>query len=98
MKSFVITIKSEPKSVAIAQRCINSMPQFDVQMFDAITPKDDPLKMAKEKVSFCGKMEASQLGTPLNTNNLSRPRTASKDALIIILHITIITMRGLENP
>ena len=49
MKSFVIKIKSEPKSVAIAQRCINSMPQFDVQMFDAITPKDDPLKMAKEK-------------------------------------------------
>lgn len=49
MKSFVITIKSEPKSVAIAQRCINSMPQFDVQMFDAITPKDDPLKIAKEK-------------------------------------------------
>ena len=49
MKSFVITIKSEPKSVAIAQRCIDSMPQFDVQMFDAITPKDDPFKIAKEK-------------------------------------------------
>lgn len=49
MKSFVITIKSEPKSVAIAQRCIDSMPQFDVQMFDAITPKDDPLKLAEEK-------------------------------------------------
>ena len=49
MKSFVITIKSEPKSVAIAQRCIDSMPDYNVHMFDAITPKDNPLKLAKEK-------------------------------------------------
>lgn len=42
MKSFVITIKSNPKSVAVAQRCIDSMPEHKVEMFSAITPADDP--------------------------------------------------------
>lgn len=49
MKSYVITIMSEPRSVESAQRCIDSMPDYDVQMFPAITPKDDPFKLAKEK-------------------------------------------------
>ena len=40
---------SEPKSVASAQRCIDSMPEYDVQMFPAITPKDNPIKIAEEK-------------------------------------------------
>jgi GR25 family glycosyltransferase involved in LPS biosynthesis len=49
MKSFVITIKSNPKSVAVAERCIKSMPGHNVKMFDAFTPKDDPQKLFKEK-------------------------------------------------
>lgn len=49
MKSFVITIKDLPKSVEYAQRCIDSMPDYNVQMFDAITPKDDPISMAEER-------------------------------------------------
>lgn len=48
MKSYVITIKHNEKSVQAAQRCIDSMPEFNVQMFDAITPKDDPVKIANE--------------------------------------------------
>ena len=49
MKSYVITIMSEPRSVESAQRCIDSMPDYDVQMFSAITPKDDPFEIAKKK-------------------------------------------------
>lgn len=49
MKSFVITIKSLEESVKIAQRCIDSMPEWDVQMFDAITPADNPLEILKQK-------------------------------------------------
>lgn len=49
MKSFVITIMSSPKSMAVAQRCINSMPQYDVKMFGAITPKDNPFELARRK-------------------------------------------------
>lgn len=49
MKSFVITIKSNPKSVEAAERCIKSMPEHNVQMFDAITPNDNPLQLLKEK-------------------------------------------------
>ena len=49
MKSFVITIKSNQKSVDAATRCIRSMPEYDVQMFDAITPSDNPQKIFEEK-------------------------------------------------
>ena len=47
MKSYVITIMSEPKSVESAQRCIDSMPEYDIQMFEAITPKDNPIQISK---------------------------------------------------
>lgn len=46
MKSFVITIKSMPESVKAAKRCIRSMPEYDVQMFPAVTPDDDPIMIA----------------------------------------------------
>jgi len=49
MKSFVITIQSNPKSVEAASRCIKSMPEHNVQMFDAITPNDNPEKLFEEK-------------------------------------------------
>jgi GR25 family glycosyltransferase involved in LPS biosynthesis len=45
MKSYVITIKSLSKSVKAAERMIASAPEYDVQMFNAITPKDNPLKL-----------------------------------------------------
>lgn len=45
MKSYVITIMSNPKSVAVAERCINSMPEHNVQKFKAVTPKDNPKKI-----------------------------------------------------
>lgn len=46
MKSFVITIESLPESVKAATRCIRSMPEYDVQMFPAVTPDDDPIMIA----------------------------------------------------
>lgn len=49
MKSYVITIQSIPQSVKSAKRCIDSMLEFDVQMFDAITPEKNPEKIAEEK-------------------------------------------------
>jgi len=49
MKSYVITIMDMPESVKAAERCIASMPEFDVQMFPAITPKDNPVKLAESK-------------------------------------------------
>lgn len=49
MKSYVITIKDLPQSVQSAERCIASMPEYDVQMFNAITPKDNPLQILKDK-------------------------------------------------
>lgn len=49
MKSYVITIKSIPDSVAMALRCIDSLSEFDVQMFTAMTPEGRPEEVAKEK-------------------------------------------------
>lgn len=49
MKSYVITIKSNPKSVEAANRCIESVKNMRVEMFDAITPSDDPVKILREK-------------------------------------------------
>ncbi len=50
MKAFVITIKDLDKSVESAKRCIASAkPQFNVEMFSAITPKDNPEKIFEAK-------------------------------------------------
>lgn len=47
MKSYVITIMDMPESVQAAERCIASMPEFNVQKFRAITPKDNPEELAR---------------------------------------------------
>ena len=49
MKSYVITITTLPKSVEIANRCIESGKQFgiDVEIFPAITPKNNVYELAK---------------------------------------------------
>jgi glycosyl transferase family 25 len=49
MKAYVITITTLPKSVEIANRCIESGKQFgiDVEIFPAITPKDKVYELAK---------------------------------------------------
>ena len=48
MKSFVITILDLPESVVAAKRCIKSMPEYNVQMWEAYTPKDKPIEMMKD--------------------------------------------------
>jgi glycosyl transferase family 25 len=50
MKSFVITVTGLDLSLEVANRCIDSASQFgiDVDIFDAITPKDDPLMLLKK--------------------------------------------------
>ena len=48
MKSYVITVMNIPESVDAAQRCIDSMPQFDIKMFSGYTPDDDPDAIAKK--------------------------------------------------
>ena len=47
MKSFVITIKDNPRSVESAKRCIESGKKVGcaIRMFDAITPKDNPMRL-----------------------------------------------------
>ena len=49
MKNYVITIRSNAMSVGAAGRCINSgrMNNLKIEMFDAITPSDDPVEMAE---------------------------------------------------
>ena len=52
MKSYVITIMDMPESVEAADRCIASMPEFNIQKFPAITPMKNrlvPEKLAREK-------------------------------------------------
>lgn len=51
MKCYVITIMDMPESVACAQRCIDSAADFgiSVEMWPAITPKDNPLQILKDK-------------------------------------------------
>lgn len=49
MKSYVITIMDLPKSVQYAQRCIDSMPEFNIEMFPAVTPKNNPIAMLRTK-------------------------------------------------
>jgi len=49
MKNYVITIRSNAMSVGAAGRCINSgrMNNLKIEMFDAITPSDDPVEIAE---------------------------------------------------
>lgn len=51
MKAFVITIKDNPKSVEVAKRCIKSgsVNGLSIEMFDAITPNDEPLELLERK-------------------------------------------------
>jgi len=51
MKSYVITIKDNPDSYKAAERCIESAARhkIDVKMFDAITPANNPIKIAEKK-------------------------------------------------
>lgn len=49
MKAFVITIMDMPASRASAQRCIESVKDFPVEMWEATTPKDDPHGMLKQR-------------------------------------------------
>ena len=49
MKSYVIAIKDMPKSVDVAQRCIRSMREHNVRMFDAFTPNDNPQALLKNE-------------------------------------------------
>ena len=50
-KAYVITILENEKSVKVADRCIGSakVQGTKVEKFPAITPKDDPVKLLKEK-------------------------------------------------
>lgn len=50
MKTYVITITTLPKSVEIANRCIESGKQFgiNIEIFPAITPKDNVYELAKK--------------------------------------------------
>ena len=51
MKSYVITIMDMEKSVKAAEKCIQSAAEYGVtvEMFPAITPKDDPSRMMEER-------------------------------------------------
>lgn len=45
MKTYIITVINNRKSVAAAQRCAASIPEFSPRIYPAVTPKDNPLKM-----------------------------------------------------
>lgn len=49
MKSYVITIFDNDKSVESAKRCVDSGKRFgqDIEMFPAITPRDNPFELLK---------------------------------------------------
>lgn len=51
MKAFVITIKDNPQSIKVAERCIESgwRHELQIKMFDAITPKDNPVELLKTR-------------------------------------------------
>lgn len=49
MKSYVITVMNIPESVKAANRCIESMPEFKVQMYKAVTPENKPMEIAKRE-------------------------------------------------
>lgn len=55
MKSYVIAIQTLPESMEMAHRCIDSASEYgiSVEMFPAITPKDDPESILKnEGINF----------------------------------------------
>lgn len=68
MQSYVITIMDEPKSVESAQRCIKSAKRrgVNVEMWPAITPKDDPVKIFKDKGLSIRRFENSPYSRPVN--------------------------------
>lgn len=51
MKSYVITIVDNDKSVKVAERCVQSAKKhgIDVEIFPAFTPDKDPIAYAKKK-------------------------------------------------
>jgi GR25 family glycosyltransferase involved in LPS biosynthesis len=51
MKAYVITIMDNDESCRVANRCIESGKKFglDVEIFAAVTPADNPLRMAKDR-------------------------------------------------
>lgn len=51
MRHFVITIMDNPKSVDVAQRCIDSGLKFNmhIEMFDAITPRKNLTQLMKDE-------------------------------------------------
>lgn len=51
MKSFVITIQSEKRSVQVADRCIRSGKKYgiEIEKFNAITPIDNPFIIAEQE-------------------------------------------------
>ena len=50
-KAYVLTIMDNDKSVEVAKRCVGSaqLRGTEVEMFPAITPKDDPVKLLESK-------------------------------------------------
>ena len=51
MKAYVITIKDNPSSVKVANRCIESGKRhgLEIEKFDAITPADNPVELLKTR-------------------------------------------------
>lgn len=52
MKSYVITIMDNRNSVSAAKRCQNSLPDYNVEMFEAFTPKSIDVYEEFEKRGF----------------------------------------------
>ena len=87
MKSYVITIMDNEKSVRAAERCISTAKRnanIDVQIFKAITPKNDPQKRFKD------------LG--LTAKNFDEKYSKSQNAMAAFLsHYTLWTMAVEDN-
>lgn len=49
MKSYVITVTNIPESVEAAKRCQASMKDFDVKIYEGVTPENNPSKIAKKE-------------------------------------------------
>lgn len=100
MKAFVITIKDNEKSVAVAQRCIDSgkVHGLDVEMHPAVTERDDPYKIAenyKIPVSAFENNKFSRtlpcLSTFLSHHSLWRKCWEEKEELVIFEHDAVVT-------
>ena len=68
MQAYVITIMDEPKSVQSAKRCIKSAKRYgvDVEMWPAITPKDNPVKIFEDKGLPTRRFENNPYSRPVN--------------------------------